>query len=113
MVWGLHWLHTGTILPENLPLLIHALNFAQVDSHFADAENEKRFRLTRGGVYTNPDVVRTFFYTYAVTAENSLWYFFFYRQNVVIAFAGEMSDAVDEPSTNRLKLATVSIPAAD
>ena len=102
LVWGLHWFHSGKILPKDESLGLQPLNIAEVGAHFDDPEREKVFKLTKSGIYTNQEVMRTFYYTCAITPENSLWYFFFYRQNVVIAYTGTAAEIVNEPSNNRM-----------
>jgi hypothetical protein len=104
MVWGLHWFHTGKIMPKRESFGLQMLNTAQVANYFNDPENERIFKATKPGIYRDPAVVRTFFYTCATSASSTLWYFFFYRQNIAIAYTGELADLVDEPSNPPLNV---------
>ena len=88
MVWGLYWFHTGRIRPPGEIFDVYMLNVAQVTPYLKDPENARAVAMTGVGIYRDPVVVRSFFYRAGITPENSLWYFVFYRQNVLIAYTG-------------------------
>jgi hypothetical protein len=108
MVAGLRWFHTGHIHPPDDGFEVFMLNVAQVGEHFRDPDNVRNFQLATRGVYQDPIVSRTFFYRWAITPENSLWYFVFFRQNVLIAFTGGLPIVGTEPSND-----CVNPPAGD
>jgi len=89
LVSGLYWFHSGTVLPSDTQLKVIFVSVAELPSHFEDAEKIAIFRKTKPGVYTDPEVMKTFFYYFAIAGANSLWYFFFYKQNVFIVAAVE------------------------
>jgi hypothetical protein len=96
MVWGLYWFHTGRIRPPGETFEVFMLNVAQVTPYLRDSENARTIAQTGVGVYRDALVCRSFFYRAGITPENSLWYFVFYRQNVLIAYTG--TEAVAPPA---------------
>jgi len=88
MVWGLYWFHTGHIRPPGDIFEVFMLNVAQVTPYLNDPDNARAVAMTGVGVYQDADVIQRFFYRAGITPENSLWYFVFYRQNVLIAYTG-------------------------
>jgi len=90
LVAGLYWFHTGEMLEPGIQLDISFLNVAELPEHFADAEKMAIFKKTTTlGLYRDPEVMKTFFYFGAISETNSLWYFFFYKQNAFVVIAAE------------------------
>jgi hypothetical protein len=88
MVQGLYWFHSGRLGPPGDTFYVDMLNVAQVDSYLRDPVYARVVAQTGIGVYQDARVVRSFFYRGGITPENSLWYFAFYRQNILIAYTG-------------------------
>ena len=93
MVWGLYWFHTGRLLQPHEPMKITFHDIRTASTILESPEVEALFRQTAAGVYRNPDVIRTFFYTGRIMPERSVWFFFFYRQVVIAAFTGDVSES--------------------
>lgn len=90
MVRAFYWWHWGEILARDVAIRIKSLNMLQLSDFFNDAEKVAIFEKANVGVYTDPEVVKTFYYRGAVLPNGlSIWYFFFYRQNAIIAMTGE------------------------
>lgn len=86
MVYGLYWFHSGNMLDQESHIQYDLLNPANGPDYFKNPENIACFHQTMLGVYQDSFVRNTFFYTYAISESTSLWYFFFYKQNIFIAF---------------------------
>jgi len=95
LVFGLYWFHTGNLLPQDAQISVRMVNVAELPAHFDDPERMRLFQQTRRGVYKDPEVMNTFFYHAAISGTSSLWYFFFYKQNVLIALAEEPEQKMD------------------
>lgn len=95
MVWGLYWWHSSRLLDPTTPLDVHFLNFVQAPAFFRDQEQVSIFRKAAPGVYRAPGEVRTFCYLFGITAEVSIWYFIFYRQNMAIGFTDSARRSAD------------------
>jgi hypothetical protein len=84
-VYGVYWFHTGLILPKNTAIVIRYINPAEGPEFFSCPENMAVSKQMIIGVYNNPEVQKTFFYTWAISEELALFNFFFYKQNLFIA----------------------------
>lgn len=73
------------MLAASVPLEIFFMNVVQVPECFNDPRYLRIYRETEPGIYQDATVIRTFYYTYAISDQLTAWYFFFYRQNVFIA----------------------------
>jgi hypothetical protein len=89
LAWGLYWFHTQRILSQEAILNVGMVNVAEGPTYFDNPENKKCFNQTVLGIYRDPKVMNTFFYTAAISTELSLWYFFFYKQNTFIVTVHE------------------------
>jgi hypothetical protein len=90
MVRGLHWFHTGQILDADTEILVRFLNIADVQVVLDDPDYHEVIDKCMMGVYRHPDVIRTFFYNFALGPTNSLWHLFFYRQNAMAVLTGPL-----------------------
>ena len=95
LVSGLYWFHKGELLSKNVQFTVTMLNVDQLVAHFNDPDGKRYFRQTEPGVYNDPEVRKTFFYYRGISQAASLWYFFFYKQNVVIAGTEVPGQTVD------------------
>lgn len=87
MVRGLYWVHSRRLLSQSASLVVKFYNILQLQSHEEAMASMPLFKQCVAGLYRNPSVVRTFFYKGAFSDEpdSSIWYFGFYRQNMVAA----------------------------
>ena len=89
MVCGLYWFHTTTMLAPDTPFKATMRNFIDLNAMLKDPRERRQYDQTTLGIYRDEDVTRRFFYTAAFSLRNSLWYFFFYQGNAMIAATGE------------------------
>ena len=67
--------------------MLHFINATEGPAYFEDPKNMNFYEQTIMGLYDNPEVMKTFFYTWAVSNDLALFYFFFYKQNIFLAGA--------------------------
>ena len=90
MVRGLFWFHNGERLSDDVPIHVQMWNSVQLAERFNDPQQMAVLRKTALGAYRDPEVMRSFFYQGAIEGHTSLWYFFFYRQNALVAYTGSL-----------------------
>ena len=84
MVFGLHWFHTGNLLPKKRNPIVALYDVPRGTEIFKTRQFQNAFEMTVSGVYQEK-VTNTFFYTYSALPLASIWFFFFYKQIVVTA----------------------------
>jgi hypothetical protein len=84
---GLYWWHTGSILRSDVEIQSLLLNPVNGPKYFDDPEMRSIFQSTNSGVYHDSETRKTFFYTWLISEDLCLFYFFFYRQNIFICAA--------------------------
>jgi hypothetical protein len=87
MVSGLHWFHTGHILPAARKPIITVIDTARGAATFESDAFKAFYEDMSLGVYQDPTTMETFFYSYYVSTSGlaSKWLFYFYKQTVVPA----------------------------
>ena len=85
MVFGLYWFHTNLLLESSTTVNTYFFNAVEAPKFLKGTIGTTLSRQTAMGVYTDPEVVDTFFYTVAISDTSSLWFFSFYKQNLIIA----------------------------
>jgi hypothetical protein len=85
MVFGLHWFHTGNILPSTRRPILALIDAARGPATIVSKEFQAVSQGNLMGVYDSPATRETFFYTYTALPLASKWFFFFYKQTAVIA----------------------------
>jgi len=88
MARGLHWFHTGEILALDVPMSTRFFNLIELKALFDDPDGVAALSACGAGVYRDPEVIRSFYYSAAIEPPNSVWNFFFYRQNAITVFVG-------------------------
>lgn len=91
LVHGLFWWHTGSILGAPAEMIIQWFNVVDGNKVMNDPVNKPYFDQTVLGIYQDPEVQKTFFYTWAVSEEAALFYFFFYKQNMIVSWINRTS----------------------
>jgi hypothetical protein len=85
MVYGLYWFHTSQILVADANLAVNLIDAVHGPKFFQNPEVSALTNKTEMGVYQDPEVMKTFFYTSLIYNDTSIWFFFFYKQSAAVA----------------------------
>ena len=85
LVFGLYWFHSGNLLDTSTDIKIEYFNIVEFQKYFEEIRLLALDEQIALGVYQEHDVMETFFYMAAISETSSLWYFSFFKQNVIIA----------------------------
>jgi hypothetical protein len=81
--WGLYWFHSGRILSPDTELSVNYLDTLHGPEYLRSPEVRDIANQTAMGVYRDPAVMNTFFYTGAIDQHASVWFFSIYKQSII------------------------------
>jgi len=87
MVYGLYWFHTGEILSSTAKLTVNLVDAVGGPKYFQNPAVRAVTNVAKIGVYQDPTIMKTFFYTSLIYNDTSIWFFFFYKQSAAIAIS--------------------------
>jgi hypothetical protein len=89
MVWGLYWFHSGRILGPTTELSVNYLDTLHGPEYLRSPAVRNMVNQTVMGVYQDPVVMNTFFYTGVIDQNISVWFFNIYKQSLLVAITKE------------------------